>query len=46
MWTNYEIQCVGDMYAKLKEEKIEDFLPSDLVNLIKAEGGLTYENLR
>ena len=46
MWTNYEIQCVGDMYAKLKEETLEDFLPSELVNLIKAEGGLTYENLR
>ena len=46
MWTKYEIQLIGETYAKLKEETLEDILPFDLINVIKAEGGLTYENLR
>ena len=46
MWTSFEIQKVKEMYSKLEEEKIEDFLPTDFIDVIKAEGGMAYENLR
>ena len=46
MWTSFEIQKVQEMYSKLKEEKIEDLLTTDLIDIIKAEGGMAYENLR
>ena len=46
MWTSYELELVSEMYAKLPDEKLEDLLPTDLINVIKAEGGLAYENLR
>ena len=44
MWTSHEIKLVGEMYAKLAEEKIEDLLPPYLIDVIKAEGA--YQNLR
>ena len=43
MWTSHEIKLIGEMYSKLEEEKIEDFLPSYLIDVIKAEGA--YQNL-
>ena len=46
MWTSFEIQKVQEMYSKLKDEKIEDLLPPFLIDVIKAEGGMAYENLR
>ena len=46
MWTSFEIQKVQEMYSKLEEEKLEDVLPPFLVDVIKAEGGMAYENLR
>ena len=46
MWTSYEIKKVQELYENLEEEKIEDILPSDLINVIKADGGMAYENLR
>ena len=46
MWTSFEIQKVQEMYSKLKDEKIEDVLPPFLVDVVKAEGGMAYENLR
>ena len=33
-------------FFALEYETLEDILPLDLINVIKAEGGLTYENLR
>ena len=46
MWTSFEIQKVQDLYSNLHEEKIEEFLPKFLIDVIKAEGGTAYENLR
>ena len=46
MWTKFETQFIGKMFANTEDEKIEDLLPSDLINVIKEEGGLAYENLR
>ena len=46
MWTSFEIQKVQDLYINLEKETIEDFLPPFLIDVIKAEGGMAYENLR
>ena len=46
MWSKYETQIIGKLYANLEPETLEDILPLDLIDVIKGEGGLTYENLR
>ena len=46
MWTKFESQLIGKLFANTEDEKLEDLLPSDLINVIKEEGGLAYENLR
>ena len=46
MWTTFEVKKVQEMYANLQEESLEDILPSDLIDVIKADGGMAYENLR
>ena len=46
MWTSYEIKQVQSMYEKLKEETLEDILPSDLIEVVKEEYGMAYHNIR
>ena len=46
MWTKFETQFIGKMFANTEDEKLEDLLPSNLIDVIKGEGGLAYENLR
>ena len=46
MWTKFETQFIGKIFANTENEKLEDLLPSNLIDVIKGEGGLAYENLR
>ena len=46
MWTKFETQFIGKIFADTEDEKLEDLLPSNLIDVIKEEGGLAYENLR
>ena len=46
MWTKFETHFIGKMFANTEDEKLEDLLPSNLIDVIKGEGGLAYENLR
>ena len=46
MWTKFETQFIGKMFGNTEGEKLEDLLPSNLIDVIKGEGGLAYENLR
>ena len=46
MWTKYETEFIGKLYSDLDDETLEDLLPSDLIKIVKAEGGLAYQNLR
>ena len=46
MWTKNELDKIGEMYSKLPDESLEDFLPSYLIDAVKAEEGKAYENLR
>ena len=46
MWTKFETQFIGKMFGNTEDKKLEDLLPSNLIDVIKGEGGLAYENLR
>ena len=46
MWTKFENQFIGKLFAYTEDEKLEDLLPSNLIDVIKKEGGLAYKNLR
>ena len=46
MWTKFETQFIGKLFANTEDEKLEDLLPSNLIDVIKGEGGLAYKNLR
>ena len=46
MWTKFEEKMIGELYSKLPEEKLEDFLPAYLIDAIKSEEGKAYVNLR
>ena len=46
MWTEFEEKKIGELYSKLPEEKLEDFLPDYLIHSIKSEEGKAYFNLR
>ena len=46
MWTKFEIDFLGEMYSKIQEETLEDFLPSHLIDAIKGEEGMAYVNLK
>ena len=46
MWTKFETQFIGKIFANTEDEKLEDLLPSNLIDVIKGEDGLAYENLR
>ena len=45
MWTKKELEKIGEIYAKLPEEYLEDFAPTEIVEAIMAEEGRAYENL-
>lgn len=46
MWTDFEIKKIGELYAKLPDETIEQFFPTFIIDAIKAEEGKAYVNLR
>ena len=46
MWTDFELSKLGELYAKLPDETIEQFFPSFIIDAIKAEEGKAYVNLR
>ena len=46
MWTSYELKQVQSMYEKLEEESLEDFLPSDLIAVIREDYGKAHMNIR
>ena len=46
MWSKFEKQFIGIIYDELEEETLEDILPLNLIDVIKEEGGVAYENLR
>ena len=46
MWTLYEISKIQEMYANLQTESVEDYLSTELIEVIKNTSEMAFENIR